>query len=106
MSRHASQSRESADRERRVHAAVRGHGHGRAVTGQVPAAVAPSLPPTTPRGGLAAYYRLRCIALEAAVRRLAADLDRERRRFDEVLARYEQILQGRDSDPAVSAGRR
>jgi hypothetical protein len=104
MSKHANQSHESAGRERGLRVA-RGPRTVPAWHTTV-AAPAGSLPPAAPGSGLAAYYRLRCIALEAAVRRLADDLDRERRRFDEVLTRYEQILQERGADPAVPAGRR
>jgi len=66
----------------------------------------PALPAPRAGGELAAYYRLRCIALEAAVDRLGDELERERRRFDEVVTRYENILQRRGADGAVTDGRR
>lgn len=60
-------------------------------------------PPTTGRGprtevlagGLATYYRLRCIALETTIARLNAELDRTDRRRREIIARYEELLQRR-----------
>jgi hypothetical protein len=126
MSKNASQSHESADRQHGTGAdergvapgvtvRVRGRRHGRGSTGErggrrtdAAGTAAPELrvPAARPAGGeLLAYYRLRCIALEAAVDRLADDLERERRRFDEVLARYENILQERGAEGAVRDGR-
>jgi hypothetical protein len=52
-------------------------------------------------GGLATYYRLRCIALEATVAALEAELDRRERHHQTVLARYEDVLQGRECDCEV-----
>lgn len=60
----------------------------------------PSTDPTPssrpPVGGLATYYRLRCIALEATVATLESELERQGRRTQEIIARYEDVLQGRD----------
>lgn len=51
--------------------------------------------------GVAAYYRLRSSVLESQVATLAAELRRERRRHQETIARYEEILQDRPVDPCV-----
>jgi hypothetical protein len=117
MSDNASQPYESADpqegRERTAPpgAAVRVRGR---VTRDRPAggrAGTPTAGPQRPRASradaeLAAYYRLRCIVLEAAVDRLGDELERERRRFDEVVARYESILQERGAEGTVADSRR
>lgn len=49
-------------------------------------------------GGLATYYKLRCIALETTVARLEAELDRTERRRQEIISRYEDLLDGRDCE--------
>jgi hypothetical protein len=119
MSDNASQTRESIDRQPDA-----GHGcppgvsvvrqrvdcgprRGETVGCASTAATALRVPPASRAGGeLAAYYRLRCIALEAAVDRLGDELERERQRLDEVVARYESILQERGAEGAVTDGRR
>ena len=119
MSDNASQTRESIDRQPEGGhgpppgvAVVRERGEcgplqgGRAEC-ESAATTALRVPPASRAGGeLAAYYRLRCIALEAAVDRLGDELERERRRLDEVVARYENILQERGGEGAVTDGRR
>ncbi|MFC7133121.1 MULTISPECIES: hypothetical protein [Salinibaculum] len=52
--------------------------------------------------GVATYYRLRSIALEARVQRLERELDRAEQRLQETVARYEQILQHQDRDGTVA----
>lgn len=55
-----------------------------------------------PVGGLATYYRLRCLALEATVARLDSELERTDRQRREIIARYEELLQRREcEDEAV-----
>jgi len=49
-------------------------------------------------GGLATYYRLRCIALESTVTALQAEIDRQERRTQRIRDRYEELLQGRDCE--------
>jgi hypothetical protein len=119
MSKNASQVHESADRQpggkpgspsrAAVPVRVRG-GRGPRESHPERASTGAAKPRTTPApragGELLAYYRLRCIALEAAVGRLADDLERERRRLDEVVTRYESILQERDAAGAVTDSRR
>ena len=51
--------------------------------------------------GVAAYYRLRSLALEARIATLEAELDRTERRLQETIARYEEILQRRPTDDCV-----
>jgi hypothetical protein len=49
------------------------------------------------------YYRLRCKALEAHAVSLTAELDRKETQLQEIIARYEEILQRRpDSDTVVT----
>ncbi len=115
MSKNASQVHESADRHpggrpgspsgAAVPVRVRG-GRGHRENHPERASTGTAEPPVAPArqtgGELLTYYRLRCIALEAAVGRLADDLERERRRLDEVVTRYESILQERDAAGAVT----
>jgi len=42
--------------------------------------------------GLATHYRLRCLALQATVDALEAQLERKNGELDEVVARYEELL--------------
>ena len=52
--------------------------------------------------GVAAYYRLRTMALEAQVATLTTELNRTEQRLQETIARYEEILQRRpDCDGVV-----
>jgi len=51
--------------------------------------------------GLATYYRLRCMALETTVTALERELERKDRRRRNLVARYEELLQGRDCDDVV-----
>jgi hypothetical protein len=51
---------------------------------------------------VATYYRLRTVALEAEVTRLAAKVEARDRQLEETIARYEQILQDRPEDGTVS----
>jgi hypothetical protein len=51
-----------------------------------------------PYVGVATYYRLRCIALEATIAALQAELDRYERRTQRIRDRYEDILQGRECE--------
>ncbi len=125
MSDNASQTRESTDRQRAVHrrerpSSVTVRARGRTcrgvdeglpgATGQEAGSPPPLEPQVTPvpqaGGELATYYRLRCIALEVAVDRLGDELDRERRRLDEVVTRYERILQERGAEGTVTDSRR
>lgn len=55
-----------------------------------------------PVGGLATYYRLRCLALEAAVASLKAERDRAQRRTQEIITRYEEILDRRECADEVT----
>ena len=123
MSDNASQTRESTDRLRGPQA-DRGHGcppgvavvrkrgdcgplQGERAECESAATTTLRVPPASRAGGeLAAYYRLRCIALEAAVDRLGDELERERQRFDEVVSRYESILQERGAAGTVADDRR
>jgi hypothetical protein len=52
-------------------------------------------------GGLATYYRLRCIALEATVATLETELDRTEHRLQNVVSRYEELLDERECDGPV-----
>ena len=125
MSNNASQTRESTDRQRAVNGRERppsatvpargrtyrgADGEWPGATGQEAGSSDPPEPQVTPvpeaGGELATYYRLRCIALEVAVDRLGDELDRERRRLDEVVTRYESILQKRGAEGTVTDSRR
>lgn len=55
-----------------------------------------------PDGQRATYYRCRCIALEAAVESLQRRLERRNDELDEVVSRYEQILQRRGIEATVT----
>jgi len=57
-------------------------------------------------GRRVAYYRCRCLVLEAALASLQRRLDRAEAELDEVVDRYEQILQHRDADGRVVAASR
>jgi len=60
--------------------------------------------PATYVRGVAAYYRLRSIALEARVSTLEEELKQKDRQLQETIARYEQILQDRPEEGVVSGG--
>lgn len=51
---------------------------------------------TTATRTLGVYYRLRCLALEATVDSLETQLRRTERQLDDVVARYEELLEERD----------
>jgi hypothetical protein len=51
--------------------------------------------------GLATYYRLRCMALETTVAALESELDRAEHRLENVVTRYEELLDGRECDDPV-----
>jgi hypothetical protein len=55
-----------------------------------------------PVGGLATYYRLRCIALETTVARLEAELEGRDRQRREIIARYEDLLQRRGCEDGAA----
>jgi hypothetical protein len=52
--------------------------------------------PAVAIGGLATYYRLRCIVLETTVAALESELTRARRRLQNVVSRYEELLDRRE----------
>jgi len=55
---------------------------------------------------LATHYRLRCIALEATVDSLETQLRHTQDQLDEVVTRYEELLEGRNGQESrESSGR-
>jgi len=53
---------------------------------------------TTATRTLGVYYRLRCLALEATVDSLETQLRRTERQLDDVVARYEELLEERSGE--------
>jgi hypothetical protein len=64
--------------------------------------------PAAAIGGLATYYRLRCIVLETTITALESELDRAEHRLQNVVSRYEELLEerecadGRGNDPVFT----